>query len=246
MPETVIVTGSSRGIGKHIALAFGEKGDDVIVNYEKNREMAEDVVGQIHKIGVKALAIQADVRNREQVETMIERTFDEFGKIDVLVNNAGNNIDILLSKMPNESWDKVIDVNLNGVFNCTRAVINGMRERGSGKIINIVSVHAQTGVRGASNYAAAKSGVIGFTKSVAREVARKGITVNAIALGFINAGMLLRLDRGLRGRILKQIPIGRFGEPEEVAKLVLFLSSNDADYITGQVINMNGGYYSGS
>ena len=241
--KVAIVTGSSRGIGKAIALAFAKEGADVVVNYRENMQLADKVVNQIKAMNRRAITIQADVSDIIQVEKMVEKTIAEFGKIDILVNNAGTFRDSTVKKMEKELWNDVIAVNLTGVFNCTRAVINFMREQKSGKIVNITSVQGQIGVIGASNYSASKAGVIGFTKSVAKEVARRGITVNAIALGFINTGMLKRLPQKMQDNILLQIPMGRFGEPEEVAHVVLFLASDDAKYITGQVINLNGGYY---
>jgi 3-oxoacyl-[acyl-carrier protein] reductase len=241
--KVTIVTGGSRGIGKAIALAFGKEGADVIINYVKSAELANEVVNQIEAIGQHALAIKADVTNYMQVEQMIQQVLREFGRIDILVNNAGTFKDSLVKTMEKTVWDEVIATNLTGVFNCTRAVINQLREQKSGKIINITSVQGQTGTIGASNYVAAKAGVIGFTKAVAKETARSGITVNAVALGFINTGMLKRLPEDLQNKILVQIPMGRFGDPEEVGKIVCFLASDDANYLTGQVINVNGGYY---
>ena len=241
--KVVIVTGSSRGIGKAIALTFASEGAKVVINYTKNKQLADEVVNQIEAIGQRAIAIKADISNNEQVEEMVRKTIDKFGSIDILINNAGTFKDSLIRKMKKDVWDEVIGVNLNGVFNCTKAVIDYMREQKWGRIINITSVQGQIGVIGASNYSASKAGVIGFTKSTAREVARKGITVNAISPGFIYTGMLRRLPQEIQDKILKQIPLGRFGKTEEMAQTVLFLSSGVGGYITGQVINVNGGYY---
>ena len=241
--KVALVTGGSRGIGKAIALAFAEHGADVVVNYVTNKQLANEVVDQIKALGRRGLALQADVSEVGRVEEMVHTTVEEFGRISILVNNAGNFKNSVVRKMTKETWDSVIAANLTGTFNCTKTAIGYMREQKSGRIINISSVQAQTGVIGAANYAAAKAGVIGFTKSVARELARGGITVNTIALGFINTGMLKRLSPEIQDSILQQIPMGRFGEPEEVTKLVLFLASSDASYITGQVINLNGGYF---
>lgn len=241
--KVVLITGGSRGIGKAIALAFAQESADVVVNYIKNKEQAEEVISEIKKIGSQALAIQADISNLKQVENMVKTVLNRFGKIDVLVNNAGSFRNGLIRKMEKKVWDDVIAVNLNGVFNCTKSVASYMREQKRGKIINITSVQGQTGVVGASNYAAAKAGVVGFTKSSAKEFARSGVTVNAVSFGFIETGMLLRLTPEMQEDILKKIPIGRFGGPEEAAKPVLFLASEDSNYITGQVINVNGGYY---
>ena len=242
--KVVLITGSSRGAGKAIALAFAEEGADVVINYVKSKDLAEKVVDEIKKIGGNnALAVQADVSDSKQVENMIQTVLKKFGKIDILVNNAGNFKNSLVRKMGKDVWDDVIAVNLNGVFNCTKSVLEHMRERKSGKIINITSVQGQTGVIGASNYAAAKAGIIGFTKSTAKEVARSGVTVNAISFGFLETGMLLRLTPEMQADILSRIPVGRFGDPANAAKPILFLASEDSDYITGQVINVNGGYY---
>ena len=174
---------------------------------------------------------------------MIEKIMNGFGRIDILVNNAGITRDITLKKMSKEVWDEVIDVNLNGVFNCTKALINHMRERKTGRIINISSIIGFTGNIGQANYAAAKSGIIGFSKALAREVARAGITVNVIAPGFINTDMLKIIPEDIKKQLLEQIPMGRFGEPEEVAKVAAFLASEDASFITGAVIHVNGGLY---
>lgn len=241
--KVAIVTGSSRGIGRAIALALAREGANIVVNCKENIQLADEVVNLIKGSNQNALRIQADVTDRYQVEEMVAKTLDKFGRIDILINNAGTFNDSIVRKMEGETWDEVIATNLTGVFNCTRAVINFMREQKSGKIVNISSVQGQIGTFGASNYSASKAGIIGFTKSVAKEVARSGINVNAISLGFINTGMLKRLPQEMQDNILKQIPLGRFGEPEEVAQLVLFLVSDDSDYITGEVINMNGGFY---
>jgi len=241
--KVVVITGSSRGVGKALAIGFAKEGARVVVNYVKESTQAADVVSEIKKLGQQAIAIKADVADYKQVDQMIQQVLREFGRVDILVNNAGSFKDSLVKTMEKNVWDEVIATNLNGVFNCTRVVINLMREQKSGKIINITSVQGQTGTIGASNYVAAKAGVIGFTKAVAKEVARSGITVNAVALGFINTGMLKRLQEDLQNKIVMQIPMGRFGDPEEVAKTVCFLASDDANYITGQVINVNGGYY---
>lgn len=241
--KVAIVTGGSRGIGRVIALALAREGASIIVNCKDSIQLADDVVDLIKESNQNALRIQADVTDRYQVEEMVAKTLGKFGRIDILINNASTSRDNVVRKMDGETWDEVINTNLTGVFNCTRAVINSMREQQSGKIVNITSVQGQIGTIGASNYSASKAGVTGFTKSVAKEVSRSGINVNAISLGFINTGMLKRLSQELQDNILKQIPLGRFGEPEEVAKLVLFLVSNDSDYITGAVIDMNGGFY---
>jgi 3-oxoacyl-[acyl-carrier protein] reductase len=239
----VLITGASRGVGKQLALTFAKKGACVIINYVTETTQAEEVVNEIKTLGQESIAIRADVTDYKQVEHMVQDILQRYGKIDVLINNAGTFKDSLLRNMETNVWNEIINVNLNGVYNCTRAVINNMRERKCGKIINITSVQGQIGTIGASNYVAAKAGVIGFTKAVAREVARSGITVNAVSLGFINTGMLKRLSEEIQNKILTQIPMGKFGDPEEVAKIIYFLASDDSNYITGQVINVNGGYY---
>jgi len=238
--RVTLVTGGSRGIGAFIVEKFSKEGDIVIINYKNNHELAKKTLDRINGLGK---IIQTDVSDYNQVNTMIKTILDEYGRIDVLVNNAGIFSDSLLRNMDETTWRNVIDVNLNGVFNCTRAVINPMREQKKGRIINVVSVQAQTGTIGASNYCASKAGVIGFTKAIAREVARYNITVNAVAFGFINEGMLKRLSEEIQKNILQQIPMRRFGEPDEAAKFIYFLASDDTSYITGQVINLDGGYH---
>lgn len=241
--KVVIVTGSSRGLGKAIALSFAREGCNVVVNYLKSKDAAEEVIKNIESVGRRAIAIQADVSDEEQVQDMVEITLKEFEKIDILINNAGIHRDTTVWKMDKEMWDEVINVNLTGVFNCTKHVLKYMREQKSGKIVMISSVVGQVGAFGASNYSASKAGIIGFTKTVAKEVVRVGITVNAVALGYIDVGMGQRLSQEMKSTLLQQIPMGRFGRPEEVTQTVLFLASEDASYITGQVININGGYY---
>ena len=241
--KVALVTGSSRGIGRAIAIELAKRGITAIINNDKATEEGEGVVDEIKKIGGNAIYIKADVSDPNQVEKMIEKIMNRFGRIAILVNNAGITRDITLKKMSKEVWDEVIDVNLNGVFNCTKAVINHMRERKTGRIINISSIIGFTGNIGQTNYAAAKSGIIGFSKALAREVARAGITVNVIAPGFINTDMLKIIPEDIKKQLLEQIPMGRFGEPEEVAKVAAFLASEDASFITGAVIHVNGGLY---
>ncbi|MCM8757347.1 MAG: 3-oxoacyl-[acyl-carrier-protein] reductase [Candidatus Omnitrophica bacterium] len=246
--KIALVTGSSRGLGKAIALALAENGANIGVNYINepsgtNRLQANQVKYEIEKIGRKAILLQADVSCQEEVSRMIQEFLTTFSRIDILVNNAGIVRDITLKNMSREDWETVISVNLTGVFFCTSAVINHMREQGSGRIINIASVVGQMGNIGQSNYAASKAGVIGLTKSLAQEVARKGITVNAIAPGFIETDMVKTIPEEIRQQIIARIPLGRFGTPREVAAAVVFLASAEASYITGQVLNVNGGLY---
>ena len=241
--KVALITGSSRGIGRAIAIAFAREGADIIVNYLQSEELAHETVNTIQSMGRTAFTVQADVSDYDQVEGLVKRALDEFSNIDILVNNAGIYNDATLMRMPAENWNEVISVNLTGVFNCTKAVIGHMRERESGRVINISSIVGQIGVAGASNYAAAKAGVIGFTKAIAKEVAKKGITVNTLTLGYFDIGMLQRLPSNIQEDILRQIPMCRFGKVEEITGPALFLASDASSYITGQIIHVNGGYY---
>lgn len=237
--KVAIVTGASRGIGKAIALALATEGASVAVNYASSSTAAEAVVAEITAMGGQAIALQADVSQPEAVENFVKAVMEKWGKIDVLVNNAGITKDTLLLRMGLEEWQAVINLNLTGVFLCTKAVSKIMLKQKSGRIINIASVAGQMGNPGQANYSAAKAGVIGFTKTVAKEMAPRGITVNAVAPGFIATDMTedLKADE-----ILKFIPLGRYGQPEEVAGLVSFLAANPAAaYITGQTFNVDGG-----
>lgn len=237
--KVAIVTGSSRGIGKAAALALATQGAKLVVNYARSSDAAEEVVKTITDAGGEAIAVQGDVSQQEEVENLIKQTLDKFGRIDVLVNNAGITKDTLLLRMKPEQWQAVIDLNLTGVFLCTKAVSKTMLKQRSGRIINIASVAGQMGNPGQANYSAAKAGVIGFTKTVAKELANRGVTVNAVAPGFIETDMTHDLQSD---EIIKFIPLGRYGKPEEVAGTIRFLAADPAAaYITGQVFNVDGG-----
>ncbi len=238
--KVAIITGSSRGIGKAAAMAIASEGAKVVINYARSSGAADEVVAAIKENGGEAIALQADVSQAEQVDTMIKATMDAFGRIDVLVNNAGITRDTLLLRMKPEDWQAVIDLNLTGVFLCTRAVSKIMLKQRSGRIINISSVAGLMGNPGQANYSAAKAGVIGFTKTIAKELAPRGVTANAVAPGFIATDMTDDLKN--TEEILKFIPLGRYGQPEEVAGLIRFLAADPAAaYITGQVMNVDGG-----
>lgn len=237
--RVAIITGASRGIGRAIAMELAAQGANVVVNYASSSEAAQQVVAEITEAGGNAIALQADVSKLEQVEALLNNTLEKFGRVDVLVNNAGITRDTLLLRMKPEDWQAVIDLNLTGVFLCTRAVSKIMLKQRSGRIINIASVAGQMGNPGQANYSAAKAGVIGFTKTVAKELASRGITVNAVAPGFIATDMTSDLKSD---EIIKYIPLGRYGQPEDVAGMVRFLAADSAAaYITGQVFNVDGG-----
>ena len=237
--QVAIVTGASRGIGRAIALQLAFEGAKVVVNYTSSSTAADQVVAEITAAGGEAVAIQGDVSQDNQVDTLIKTTLEKFQRVDILVNNAGITRDTLLLRMKLEEWQAVIDINLTGVFLCTKAVSKIMLKQRSGRIINIASVAGQMGNPGQANYSAAKAGVIGFTKTVAKELSSRGITVNAVAPGFIVTDMTS--DIKAEG-ILQYIPLGRFGQPEEIAGMVRFLASDPAAaYITGQVFNVDGG-----
>ena len=241
--KVALVTGSSRGIGRAIAIELAKRGVSVVINNDENLQEGLEVMNEIKIMGQQAMYVRANVSDLSQVKNMCEKIINQFGRIDILINNAGITGDSLLENMDIEQWNRVILVNLTGTFNCTKSVIKYMKEQGEGKIINITSVVGEIGNFGQSNYAASKGGVIAFTKTIAKEYARKGINVNAVAPGFIKTKMLETIPEKVIQKILNQIPLGRLGEPEEVAKVVCFLVSDDASYITGQVININGGIY---
>ncbi len=243
MTKTALVTGASRGIGKKIALQLGEEGYNVVVNYAGNKEKAEEVVSVIKTFGVDAFAIQANVSEQDEVKAMIKETLNQFGTIDVLVNNAGITRDNLLMRIKQNEWDDVINTNLKGVFNCVQAVTRPMLKQKSGRIINLSSVVGSVGNPGQINYVATKSGVEGMTKTFARELASRGITCNAVAPGFIVSDMTDQLSDELKEQMKSQIPLDRFGEDSDIAHTVAFLASEKANYITGQTIHVNGGMY---
>ncbi len=238
--QVAIVTGASRGIGRAIAIALATEGAKVVVNYASSVSAAEAVVAEITDKGGEAIAIHADVSHELQVDNLIKSAIEKWGRVDVLVNNAGITRDTLLLRMKLEDWQSVIDLNLTGVFLATRAVSKIMLKQKSGRIINIASVAGQMGNAGQGNYSAAKAGVIGFTKTVAKEMASRGITVNAVSPGFIATDMTAELKN--TDEILKFIPLGRYGQPEDIAGMVKFLAADPAAaYITGQVFNVDGG-----
>lgn len=239
--KVALVTGASRGIGRAIALALAAQGADVAVNYAGSEAAAKEVAAEIEAMGRKAFVIQADIASTEASTAMVDAVVKEFGRIDVLVNNAGITRDGLLMRMKEEDWDAVITTNLKGVFNCTKAAIKYMMKQRSGNIVNISSIVGVMGNAGQANYCAAKAGVIGFTKATAKEVAARGIRVNAIAPGFIKTDMTSVLPEKVVEAMLAGIPLNRLGETEDIAKAVLFLASSDANYITGQTLHVDGG-----
>ncbi|MBO0995474.1 3-oxoacyl-[acyl-carrier-protein] reductase [Bacillus sp. SD088] len=241
--KVAIVTGASRGIGKEIALMLAKEGANVIVNYSGNEEKAKETMDEIVALGRKSMIYQCNVADSSSVQSMIKETVQEFGKIDILVNNAGITRDNLLMRMKESEWDDVLDTNLKGVFHCTKSVSRPMMKQRQGRIINISSVVGSSGNPGQANYSAAKAGVIGLTKTSALELAARGITVNVIAPGFITTDMTEKLPEDTKEAMLKQIPLGSLGEPKDIAALTVFLASDDAKYITGQTIHVNGGMY---
>jgi 3-oxoacyl-[acyl-carrier protein] reductase len=239
--KVVVVTGSSRGIGRGIATEFGREGASVVVNYNSNADAANEVVESINAIGSQAIAVQADVSDFSQAESLIKRAIDEFGDLQVLVNNAGTTRDGLIMTMKEPDWDFVLNTNLKSTFNCSRAAVRYMLRKRYGRIINVTSVSGQIGNAGQTNYSASKAGQIGFTKALAREVASRKITVNAVAPGFISTELTESLPEDLKAGLKDLIPLKRIGTPEEVAKAVLYLASDDAAYVTGHVLTIDGG-----
>ncbi|WP_342472872.1 3-oxoacyl-[acyl-carrier-protein] reductase [Metasolibacillus sp. FSL H7-0170] len=239
--KTAVVTGASRGIGQAIALELAKQGAKVVVNYSGSEARALQVVEQIQAAGGEAIAVQANVADAESVTQLMNKTLETFGSIDILVNNAGITRDNLLMRMKEDEWDDVMNTNLKGVFLCTKAVTRQMMKQRSGRIINISSIVGVAGNAGQANYVAAKAGVIGLTKTTAKELASRNILVNAIAPGFITTEMTDELPEELKAAMLAQIPLAKLGQPEDIAKAVVFFASDAAGYITGQTLHIDGG-----
>ncbi|WP_375345965.1 3-oxoacyl-[acyl-carrier-protein] reductase [Priestia megaterium] len=239
--KVAVVTGASRGIGRAVAIELGKLGAKVVVNYSGSEAKALEVVDEIKGLGTDAIAVQANVAESDSVQAMIKEAISTFGSVDILVNNAGITRDNLLMRMKEDEWDDVINTNLKGVFLCTKAVTRQMMKQRAGRIINISSIVGVSGNAGQANYVAAKSGVIGLTKTTAKELASRNITVNAVAPGFIATDMTDKLNEEVQAEMLKQIPLASFGQPEDVANAVAFLASDTSRYITGQTIHVDGG-----
>jgi 3-oxoacyl-[acyl-carrier protein] reductase len=241
--RTALVTGASRGIGRAIALSLAQEGADVAVNYVSSEGQAKQVVELINKMGRKAMLAQADVADFPDTFRMAQDVLREFGHVDILINNAGINSDKTFVKMDHASWRKVLAINLDGVFNCTKVFIDQMIKQGWGRVVNITSVIGQIGNFGQANYAASKAGVAALTKSLAKELAAKGITINAVAPGFIETEMISGIPEKVQQKLLSQIPMGRFGKADEVSRACVYLCSSDGDYITGAELSINGGLF---
>ena len=241
--RTALVTGGSRGIGRAIAKALAKEGADVAINYQSNDAAAAEVVEEIQQMGRQAVTAKADVSDPLETYRMAQAVMKEFGHIDILVNNAGVTSDKSFINMDHATWRKVLAINLDGVFNCTKVCIDQMVEQSYGRVVNITSVIGQIGNFGQANYAASKAGVAAMTKSLAKELASKGITVNAVAPGFIETEMVLAIPESAQTRLLNQIPLKRFGKAGEVAQMVVFLCSSDGDYVTGAELEVNGGLF---
>jgi 3-oxoacyl-[acyl-carrier protein] reductase len=239
--RTCVVTGASKGIGRGIAEELGERGAAVVVNYRSSEQAAHEVVDHIETAGGSAIPAQADVSDMSEVEAMYEKAHDAFGAIDVLVNNAGITVDKKFENMTREDWDRVIDVNLGGVFNCTKVCFEDIRQAHEGRLINISSVVGQQGNYGQANYATTKSGLFGFTRTIALELAGEGSTANCIAPGFVRTDMLESVPERVKEGILQRIPLDRFAEVEDVVNMVAFVAEEQSSYMTGQILGINGG-----
>lgn len=240
--KKVLITGAAQGIGKAIALMMAKEGADIAIS-DINLELATQTADELKSTGVEVIAIEGNVADMESAEAMVSKTVEGLGGIDILVNNAGITRDTLILRMKEDDWDAVINVNLKGTFNCTKAAVKKMSKQRSGKIINIASIVGLMGNAGQANYSASKAGVIGLTKTAAREFASRGININAVAPGFIATAMTDAIPEKAKNELTAQIPMGKLGSSEDVAEAVLFLSSPSSDYITGQVISVNGGMY---
>ena len=241
--QVAVVTGGSRGIGRACAIALANEGADVVINYTSNEEAAKSAAAECEKAGVKTLVMQADVSNAAEAQALIKAAEDTFGKVDLLINNAGINRDKTIQRMSVEEWDTVVQTDLSSIFYLTNAALGGMRERNYGRIVNMSSVIGQMGNMGQANYAAAKAGMIAFTKTAAKELARFNITVNAVCPGFIETDMVSALSDDIKEALIKQIPLGRFGTAEEVADTVAFICKPAGAWYTGAQFSMNGGQY---
>lgn len=242
--QVAVVTGGSRGIGRAISIALAEAGADILLNYARNDAAADAVKGEVEALGAKCVTVRADVGNFDQAQNVGKAAVNHFGRVDILVNNAGVNRDRMLKRMTPEQWNEVIQTNLSSVFNCTKAVLDPMlANENGGSIVSISSIIGEMGNIGQANYASTKAGITGFTKSMARELARNRIRVNAVAPGFVETDMLMTVPEDIRATILKDIPLGRFGSAEEVALAVVYLCSPAGGWITGTTVRMNGGHY---
>lgn len=241
--RVAIITGAAGGLGQGIAMGLAQAGATIVVNYRQSEETAGRLVEAIGALGRNALAVHADITDESQVTAMVQQTLDAFGHIDILINNAGVSRDAVSWKMSLETWQEVLNTNLTGAFLCTKAVVPAMRRTQWGRIVNISSIVCQMGVPGTAAYSASKAGLIGLTKTTAREVIRQNITVNCLALGYFDAGMMLSLSSEVQQQVIAQIPMGRLGKVEEIVHAIRFLCDEKAGYITGQVLGINGGYY---